>query len=92
MDKFPKIASVESFIISIPRATPYLGPLGPGEFINSRGYLIRQGNRSIYPSSDMSVLVKITADDGTVGCLFEADDYARIVFARFPIEWALAKP
>ncbi len=67
MDKFPKIASVESFIISIPRATPYLGPLGPGEFINSRGYLIRQGNRSIYPSSDMSVLVKVTAEDGTVG-------------------------
>jgi sialidase-1 len=25
--------------------------------------------------------------DGTVGCLFEADNCARIVFARFPIEW-----
>ena len=25
--------------------------------------------------------------DGTVGCLFEADNYKRIVFARFPIEW-----
>jgi sialidase-1 len=25
--------------------------------------------------------------DGTVGVLFEADDYKRIVFARFPIEW-----
>ena len=25
--------------------------------------------------------------DGTVGCLFEADNYGRIVFARFPIEW-----
>ena len=25
--------------------------------------------------------------DGTVGVLFEADDYRRIVFARFPIEW-----
>ena len=25
--------------------------------------------------------------DGTVGCLFEADGYKRIVFARFPIEW-----
>ncbi len=25
--------------------------------------------------------------DGTVGCLFEADDYRRILFARFPIEW-----
>ena len=67
MNDFPKISSVETFIISIPRQTPYLGPLGPGEFINSRGYLIRKGNRSIYPDSDMSVLVKVTAEDGTVG-------------------------
>ena len=28
--------------------------------------------------------------DGTVGCLFEADNYQRIVFARFPIEWVSA--
>jgi L-alanine-DL-glutamate epimerase-like enolase superfamily enzyme len=28
---------------------------------------MRGGNRTIYPSTDMSVLVKITADDGTVG-------------------------
>lgn len=64
---FTRISSVESFIISIPRAVPYLGPLGPGERINPRGYLVRQGNRTIYPASDMSVLVKVTADDGTVG-------------------------
>jgi L-alanine-DL-glutamate epimerase-like enolase superfamily enzyme len=67
MSTFPAIRSVESFIISIPRETPYLGPLGPGESINARGYLIRRGNRSIYPSSDMSVLVKVTAEDGSVG-------------------------
>ena len=29
--------------------------------------------------------------DGTVGCLFEADNYQRIVFARFPIEWVNAE-
>ena len=62
-----RITAPASFIISIPRDTPYLGPLGPGESINPRGYLIRQGNRSIYPSTDMSVLIKITAEDGTVG-------------------------
>jgi hypothetical protein len=67
MSSFPRIRSVESFIISIPRDTPYLGPLGPGESVNARGYLIRQGNRAIYPSTDMSVLIKITAEDGTVG-------------------------
>ncbi|MEA3207981.1 MAG: sialidase [Chthoniobacter sp.] len=29
--------------------------------------------------------------DGTVGCLFEADNYQRIVFARFPIDWVTEK-
>ena len=62
-----RIAEVESFIISIPREAPYLGPLGPGERINERGYLVRSGNRTIYPSTDMTVLIKITADDGSVG-------------------------
>ena len=50
---FPKICRVETFIISIPRDVPYMGPLGPGESINERGYLIRHGNRSIYPATDM---------------------------------------
>lgn len=67
MNDFPKIRSVESFIFSIPRKTPYLGPLGPGERINERGYLVRHGNRAIYPSTDMTVLIKVTAEDGTVG-------------------------
>lgn len=64
---FVRIESVETFIISIPRAVPYLGPLKEGESINERGYLIRKGNKAIYPSTDMSVLIKITASDGTVG-------------------------
>ena len=61
------VASVETFIVSLPRAVPYLGPLGPGEEINAKGYFVRRGNRTIYPSTDMSVIVKITARDGTVG-------------------------
>jgi L-alanine-DL-glutamate epimerase-like enolase superfamily enzyme len=64
---FVRIERVETFIISIPRAVPYLGPLKEGESINERGYLIRKGNKAIYPSTDMSVLIKITASDGTVG-------------------------
>lgn len=63
----PRIAAVETFIISLPRDTPYLGPLGPDERVNERGYLVRQGNRTIYPSTDMSVLIKVTDDEGTVG-------------------------
>jgi sialidase-1 len=42
--------------------------------------------RLLYPGPfAYSVLTRF--DDGTVGCLFEADNYGRIVFARFPIEW-----
>jgi L-alanine-DL-glutamate epimerase-like enolase superfamily enzyme len=63
----PRIASVETLIVSIPRDVPYLGGLGQEEQVNSRGYLIRKGNRTIYPTTDMSVLIKLTADDGTVG-------------------------
>lgn len=61
------ITRVESFIVSIPRDVPYLGPLRAGERINERGYIIRNGNRSIYPSTDMSVLIKVTAESGKVG-------------------------
>lgn len=61
-----RIAKIESFIVSIPRDVPYLGPLREGESINEKGYLIRRGNRSIYPSSDLSVLVRITGESGEV--------------------------
>jgi galactonate dehydratase len=67
MAERPTVASVETFIVSLPREVPYLGPLGPGEAINAKGYFVRRGNRTIYPSTDMSVIVKVTADDGTVG-------------------------
>jgi galactonate dehydratase len=63
----PAIRSVEAIVVSIPRDVPYLGPLGPGESVNEKGYFVRQGNRTIYPSTDMSVIVKLTATDGTVG-------------------------
>jgi galactonate dehydratase len=62
-----RVAAVEAIVVSLPRDTPYLGPLGRGESVDARGYVVRAGNRTIYPTTDMSVLVKITADDGTVG-------------------------
>ncbi|MFL9883605.1 mandelate racemase/muconate lactonizing enzyme family protein [Paraburkholderia agricolaris] len=62
-----RIASVETFIISIPREVPYLGGVGKDEQVNSRGYLIRKGNKTIYPTTDMSVLIKVTAENGTIG-------------------------
>jgi len=62
-----RIANVETFIVTVPRDTPYLGPLGPGESVNARGYLVRRGNGTIYPTVDRSIAVRLTAADGTVG-------------------------
>ena len=61
------VASVETFIVSSARDTPYLGPVGPGESINERGYIVRKGNGTIYPTVDRSVVIRITTGDGSVG-------------------------
>ena len=61
------IRSVETIVVALPRDVPYLGPLGEGEQVNERGYFVRRGNRTIYPTVDRSVLIKITASDGIVG-------------------------
>jgi galactonate dehydratase len=62
-----RVASVETFIVTLPRETPYLGPLGPGETVNARGYVVRQGNGTIYPTVDRSIVVRVTTDDGNIG-------------------------
>ena len=42
--------------------------------------------RVLWPGSfAYSVLTKLP--DGVIGCLFEADNYGRIIFARFPLAW-----
>ena len=61
------VEHVEARIVTLPRDEPYLGPLGPGERVNERGYIVRAGNRTIYPTVDRSVLLKLTASDGTIG-------------------------
>lgn len=61
------VRAIDAFAVSLPRDVPYLGPLGPGESVNRHGYLVRRGNRTIYPSSDMSVIVRAETADGTVG-------------------------
>ena len=62
-----RVASVETFIVTIPRDTPYLGPLGPDEKVNSRGYVVRRGNGTIYPTVDRSIVVRVTTEDGAIG-------------------------
>ncbi len=72
---------------------------GPDSTKRERGtiYLSRDegktwpAKRVLYPGSfAYSVLTRFA--DGTVGCFFEADNYGRMVFARFPVEWVQAKP
>jgi L-alanine-DL-glutamate epimerase-like enolase superfamily enzyme len=63
----PQIVAVDTFIVSKPRDVPYLGPLAEGETINKRGYIVRLGNGTIYPSRDQSIVVRITLDNGLIG-------------------------
>jgi galactonate dehydratase len=62
-----KITKVELFKIGIPRETPYLGALGPGDFITNRGYFVRASNSGIYSLKDNSLLIRITCDTGQYG-------------------------
>jgi galactonate dehydratase len=61
------IAGLEAMVVEIPREVPYLGPLREGEAVNRRGYVVRRGNRTLYPTRDRSVLVKLTTREGLVG-------------------------
>ena len=62
-----RIAEVQTYVVTVPRTTPYLGPLAAGETVNARGYIVRRGNGTIYPTVDRSVVVKLTARNGAVG-------------------------
>jgi L-alanine-DL-glutamate epimerase-like enolase superfamily enzyme len=62
-----RVASVETFIVTVPRDTPYLGPLASDERVNARGYVVRKGNGTIYPVADRSIIVRLTTEDGAVG-------------------------
>lgn len=61
------VASLEVFTLTLPRETPYLGAARPGEEPNARGYLVRKGNRTVYPVFDRSILLRVTTRDGVVG-------------------------
>ena len=49
------VHTIDAFIVTIPRDTPYLGALGPGERVNERGYFVRARNRTVYPAMDRSI-------------------------------------
>lgn len=61
------VATIETFIVTLERDTPYLGPLASGETVNARGYIVRKGNGTIYPTVDRSVVVRVIDTQGRVG-------------------------
>ncbi|MES0883894.1 mandelate racemase/muconate lactonizing enzyme family protein [Roseibium sp. SCP14] len=61
------VKSIKTFTLTLPRETPYLGAARPGEEPNAQGYLVRKGNRTVYPVFDRSVLVRIETRSGVVG-------------------------
>ena len=56
------IRTLEAFAVSLPRDVPYLGPLGPGEAINAKGYY-----RSARQSHDLPVDRHVGAREGDRG-------------------------
>ena len=62
-----RIARLDVFAVTIPQDTTYLGSLGPGEQVNSAGYFVRTGNRTIYPATMRSAVVRVTLDSGEEG-------------------------
>ncbi len=61
------IRHIEASVLTIQRDTPYLGALLPGEEPDARGYFVRKGSGTVYPTVDRSVLVRIETRDGVVG-------------------------
>ena len=62
-----RVASVQAYSLTKSRDTPYLGDARQGEVANSRGYLVRSGNRTVYPIFDRSILVRIETEGGITG-------------------------
>ncbi|MDE0071940.1 MAG: mandelate racemase/muconate lactonizing enzyme family protein [Caldilineaceae bacterium] len=61
------IADIRLYPLRIPRDVPYLGPLEEGSRPKAQGYIVRPGNRTVYPVHDQTLLVRVEAGDGTVG-------------------------
>lgn len=67
MTEAPAIKAVEIFSVTIPQDETYLGGMGPGETVNARGYIVRRGNRTIYPTEMRSAVVRVTLESGQEG-------------------------
>ncbi|MEV6108002.1 mandelate racemase/muconate lactonizing enzyme family protein [Streptomyces sp. NPDC051940] len=64
----PHIRDVRVYVLKLPHDDAYLGRLDDGsELTDDRGYVVREPWRSLYSSRFETMLVRLTADDGTEG-------------------------
>ena len=61
------IARIDTYLFEAPRDEPYLGPLAGGEAATPKGYVVRAGNRTVYPTCDRAVVVRVTTASGEAG-------------------------
>lgn len=61
------IANIEIYLVDLSQEKPYLGSLREGETVNEAGYFVRQGNRTVYPRKNRSLVVKLTTTDDVIG-------------------------
>lgn len=61
-----RISEVETFVLKVQHQEAYLGRRGDGSAV-PRGYHVRAPWRSLYSDRFETLLVKLTAEDGTVG-------------------------
>ncbi len=62
-----RIEKLTALVVEIPREMPYLGPLREGETVNRRGYIVRRGNRTLYPTKDRSLVLRLDTESGLTG-------------------------
>ncbi|MCM8535978.1 MAG: mandelate racemase/muconate lactonizing enzyme family protein [Lentisphaeraceae bacterium] len=61
------VEKVEVYIVDLSQDKPYLGSLREGEKVNSAGYFVRKGNRTVYVKKNRSLVVRILTKDGVEG-------------------------
>ena len=62
-----RIENLEVYLVDLSQDQPYLGTLRGGETVNQAGYFVRRGNRTVYPRSNRSLVVRLRTGDGVEG-------------------------
>ncbi len=61
------VERIAVFVVDLRQDKPYLGELRDGESVNPSGYFVRNGNRTVYPRANRSLVVQLTTKEGVIG-------------------------